>query len=348
MHLRKRVIAGVVASVMVSSLIAFPNLTHASGKINLADEIEQSYRIKTIQKIQRLVDRGNPSSTTTNTQMRSMAMKQNASQITFSNKISFSNTHIYKLQITKGGTVHVTSPSTQSQEIFYVILPTSAIDHPNSAPGNAYADGDSIPAGTYYFMVGTVSNTPVDYSFTVSGVTMSADSALPNLSVTNPTQNMVRLSKTATGINLSGSATGANETFYAIDASDKQNLNGTSFNQTIPLSVGHHDLQIGAKAASGNMVVHEYSVTRPGTIRLAGANRFEVSAKIGQRLINDGVQTDTAIIASGLNFPDTLSASSPAGQEFLPILQVTKDQIPAPIDTFIKNNHIKVARPKSL
>jgi putative cell wall-binding protein len=75
--------------------------------------------------------------------------------------------------------------------------------------------------------------------------------------------------------------------------------------------------------------------------RIDGPNRFAVSAKIGQRVLSsmggDASGIDTAIVASGLVFPDALSASSPSGRYLLPILQVTKDAVPAEIDGFIKN-----------
>jgi putative cell wall-binding protein len=438
--LRKKAFVGVLSTAMVSSMLIFPNLTHASGKINLADEIEQSYRIKTLQKLEHIVDQGNSSSTST-TRMKSMSMaEQTNSQVTFANKISFSDEHLYKIHLTSGGTIHVTAPDTQSADIFYAIIPVNAIDDPTYDPAGAYTDGDSLPAGDYYFVVGSASDTAQDYSFTVSGPAMVANTDLPNLSVTSPDKEDYRLSKTASGITVTGSATGASQTFYVVDMGDRNNFTGTSFNQTVSIPVGYHDLQIGAESSSGNMTIHDYAITHPGTIRLAGANRyevsaniskenypygtdtvivargdlytdalsggplatfygapvllttttslpapiateiqrlhathaiilggtgsvstnvenqlqqmglnterldganrFEVSAKIGQRLVNEA-PTDTAIIASGLNFPDALSASSPAGQAFMPILQVSSNQVPAPIDSFIQNNHIK-------
>jgi putative cell wall-binding protein len=75
--------------------------------------------------------------------------------------------------------------------------------------------------------------------------------------------------------------------------------------------------------------------------RIAGADRFVVSANIASRIKADGFETDTAIIASGLNYPDALSASSPAGQIPLPILEVSTNSIPASIETYIKANGIK-------
>ncbi|WP_124726439.1 cell wall-binding repeat-containing protein [Staphylospora marina] len=81
----------------------------------------------------------------------------------------------------------------------------------------------------------------------------------------------------------------------------------------------------------------------PRIERIDGPNRFAVSAKIADRMIRTmddqyGVVTDTVIVASGLVFPDALSASSPAAVYGLPILQVNKDVVPSEIKTFIQTH----------
>jgi putative cell wall-binding protein len=77
------------------------------------------------------------------------------------------------------------------------------------------------------------------------------------------------------------------------------------------------------------------------TKRIDGADRFAVSANVGQALTDLGFEPQKAIIASGLNFPDALSASSPAGQYFYPILQVSTDKVPASVEAYIKQNGIR-------
>ncbi|MBN3554179.1 cell wall-binding repeat-containing protein [Fictibacillus nanhaiensis] len=69
--------------------------------------------------------------------------------------------------------------------------------------------------------------------------------------------------------------------------------------------------------------------------RIAGKDRFEVSASVAKQLAE---YTDTAIIASGLNFPDALSASSMAGYAGMPILLVRTSTVPDSIQAFIKDN----------
>ncbi|GAM16220.1 cell wall-binding repeat-containing protein [Mesobacillus selenatarsenatis] len=71
--------------------------------------------------------------------------------------------------------------------------------------------------------------------------------------------------------------------------------------------------------------------------RIGGNDRYAVSASIAER-VADQWGEGTAIIASGEAFPDALSASTIAGPSGMPILLVKKDGVPAPIETFIKNN----------
>lgn len=69
--------------------------------------------------------------------------------------------------------------------------------------------------------------------------------------------------------------------------------------------------------------------------RIGGKDRFEVSAGVAKQMAE---YADTAIIASGLNFPDALSASGMAGYAGMPILLVGTSTVPDSIQAFIKNN----------
>ncbi|WP_124728275.1 cell wall-binding repeat-containing protein [Staphylospora marina] len=71
--------------------------------------------------------------------------------------------------------------------------------------------------------------------------------------------------------------------------------------------------------------------------RLDGPNRFAVSAKVAEEVVA-GSHADTAFIASGLVFPDALSASSLAGQNGWPILLTGQDKLPEEVKTFIQTH----------
>lgn len=86
--------------------------------------------------------------------------------------------------------------------------------------------------------------------------------------------------------------------------------------------------------------------------RIGGKDRFVVSADTAKRVAaNSG--SDTAIIASGMVFPDALSASTIAGPTGMPILLVKDKTIPDAIQAFIKNhpnikNYIVVGGPATV
>ncbi|MFC7439736.1 cell wall-binding repeat-containing protein [Laceyella putida] len=426
--MRKKFLTGVLATAVISSLLVQPALTDAAPgkKVNLADEIENSLRIKTQHKLETYLQGGGAS--VSSKTVRSMA---STTQATVANTLKPSAFHSYKMVVTTGGTLNITEPA--SEEYGYVVF--------SEETGEEYFSGDTIPAGTYHLLIFSMSDAAVSYSMSVSGVTMNIDTVLPALNVTSPNKVDYRLAKNTTALTLSGSATGADNTFYAIDDSEDMPFNSTSFNKTITASLGHHGVDLGATTASGNMVVHSYFVTAPGLKRIAGADRYAVSANVSKeafpygadtvviargdlytdalaggplaamnyapmlltttnalpapvsaeikrlqpsraiilggtgsvstgventlksmgmtveriagadrfvvstniasRMKADGFETDTAIIASGLNYPDALSASSPAGQIPLPILEVSKDSIPASVDSYIKANGIK-------
>ncbi len=71
--------------------------------------------------------------------------------------------------------------------------------------------------------------------------------------------------------------------------------------------------------------------------RIGGSDRFAVSAGAAEK-ISDQYGSDTAIIASGLVFPDALSASTIAGPFGMPVLLVRPERIPGAIETYIKNH----------
>lgn len=75
--------------------------------------------------------------------------------------------------------------------------------------------------------------------------------------------------------------------------------------------------------------------------RLAGADRYETSAKISRESFDPGVSV--AYVASGLVFPDALSGAPVAGKNKAPVLLTKADGLPAAISTELKR-----LRPKSV
>ncbi|MCS5713965.1 cell wall-binding repeat-containing protein [Herbiconiux sp. CPCC 205716] len=87
---------------------------------------------------------------------------------------------------------------------------------------------------------------------------------------------------------------------------------------------------VGGTSAIGAEVERQLGTYGPVT-RLAGADRFEVSAAVSKDAFKDGAAIVT--IASGENFPDALSGGAVAGHDGGPLLLVRRDGIPAAIKT---------------
>lgn len=91
----------------------------------------------------------------------------------------------------------------------------------------------------------------------------------------------------------------------------------------------------GTGSVSSNVETQLRNLGIQNIQRIGGKDRFEVSAGVAKQMAD---YSDTAIIASGLNFPDALSASGMAGYAGMPILLVGTSTVPDSIQTFIKNN----------
>lgn len=74
--------------------------------------------------------------------------------------------------------------------------------------------------------------------------------------------------------------------------------------------------------------------------RIAGKNRYETSAALATKLIEVSGNKNTAIIASGENFADALTAGAFASEKSYPILLVQKSSINPSIAKVIKGNKI--------
>ncbi|WP_422123969.1 cell wall-binding repeat-containing protein [Planococcus sp. X10-3] len=94
---------------------------------------------------------------------------------------------------------------------------------------------------------------------------------------------------------------------------------------------------LGGTSAISNTVLNEIKGNLAGlqaTERIGGKDRYETSKKIASRL---GGNSDAAVVVSGLNYPDALSASSFAAVEEMPILLTRPDRIPAYTQEALKN-----------
>lgn len=68
--------------------------------------------------------------------------------------------------------------------------------------------------------------------------------------------------------------------------------------------------------------------------RIAGSDRYETSVKVAEKL----GYASQAVVATGENFPDALSAASIAAMKGYPILLTNTDQLPSVVKKYLKNN----------
>ncbi|MGX5681428.1 cell wall-binding repeat-containing protein [Schumannella luteola] len=85
-----------------------------------------------------------------------------------------------------------------------------------------------------------------------------------------------------------------------------------------------------AAPATGPVIAGAVTPFAPGTIRLAGSDRYATAVKISQRYV---AGVSKVYIATGTNYPDALSAASVAAAEGVPLLLVLPTSIPAVVWT---------------
>jgi putative cell wall-binding protein len=127
----------------------------------------------------------------------------------------------------------------------------------------------------------------------------------------------------------------------------------TGARKTLPRVFGHRDVgvtecpgnlgypQLGTiRAAAGDWAQQYADAGLSGTTRVAGATRYETSAAISRATFAAGVPV--AYVASGVNFPDALSAAAAAGTLDGPVLLTRPDSIPS--ETAAELNRLNPAR----
>jgi putative cell wall-binding protein len=110
----------------------------------------------------------------------------------------------------------------------------------------------------------------------------------------------------------------------------------------IPSVVEKEIERLGAKKAfvlGGSKVISDavaQNLESKGIIvdRIAGQNRYGTSVEIAKRMNN---QSDTAVVAFGNNFPDSLAIAAFAAQKGYPILLTDKDVLPAETKVALKS-----------
>ncbi len=87
----------------------------------------------------------------------------------------------------------------------------------------------------------------------------------------------------------------------------------------------------GTNSVSASVMDEVAAFASQGATRHSGANRFETAAQISAKYFGQGVPV--AYVASGLDFPDALTAGAVAGAQSGPVLLATRDTTPQSIKT---------------
>ena len=82
--------------------------------------------------------------------------------------------------------------------------------------------------------------------------------------------------------------------------------------------------------------VRQASGTAPVT-RIAGADRIDTSVKIAERFFPDA---ERALLATGWNYPDALSASSGGTLAGIPVLLTTGDKLNPRVEAYLKRSTV--------
>ncbi|MFJ8895792.1 cell wall-binding repeat-containing protein [Leifsonia sp. NPDC102414] len=98
---------------------------------------------------------------------------------------------------------------------------------------------------------------------------------------------------------------------------------------------------VGGAAAIGDSVVATLKTVQPNTVRVAGYDRFETSRQLARYAFPAATG---AYFASGVNFPDALSAAAAAAVAAQPMLLVTGSAaVDAPTAAYLAGSKVKTA-----
>lgn len=248
----------------------------------------------------------------------------------YANKVDYYHTHEYNFQ-SAGGKFTITDNNPADIDYIIYTYETEEMVYPD-------ADGAyNLPAGNYSLAVTSFGDAPTDYRFELNGNFASQpDTTLPNLQVTTPAGNEERLAKgTSTTFTVKGST---DAQYLGIESNNNvydQIENPGTFSQNVTIENGLNGLYLYAIESTGNTVYSDHYVTLPGVTRIAGKDRYEVSAGVSKQLNKWYYNTGTIIIARGDMYPDALSGGPLAAIEGAPVLLTSTNSLPAAIQNQI-------------
>jgi putative cell wall-binding protein len=262
-------------------------------------------------------------------QKSSFSALASVTQAVYANKVDYYHTHEYNFD-SAGGNFTVTENN--HPDIDYIIYTYETGEMVYPAADGSY----NLPAGNYSLAVTSFGDGLIDYRYELKGnFSGQPDLTLPNLQVTSPASNEVRLAKgTSTTFAVKGSTDARYLGIESNNTIDEYENPGT-FSKNVTIEKGLNGLYLYAIESSGNTVYSDHYVTLPGISRIAGKDRYEVSAGVSKQLNNWHYNTGTVVIARGDMYPDALSGGPLAAVEGAPVLLTATNSLPAAIQNQI-------------
>ncbi|MDP4086530.1 MAG: cell wall-binding repeat-containing protein [Bacillota bacterium] len=316
MNKTMKLYSSLAAAIMLSTSFLVP-MTHAETYNQKEDQLFREFQLQH-SHLFTMKDVSTPTDTT---------QTQVSTQAIYKQQIEADQIHGYIFKTSGGSfTVKTLDQQTGSGSIAYHIY---NVDSDNMLTPSSTGD-ISLPAGTYDFLVASISDQPITYNYELDGpFSVEPDTTLPSLQVTSPTLNQFRVQKgSSSDVTFTGTSNADQLTLTNGNADINLGTTGT-FNQKMTLKNGMNDLVLTATGPSGNVVTYYYSITLPGVSRFQGNDRYEVSSAVSQELISEGANTSgTIIIAKGDVFSDALSGGPLATVEDAPILLTPTKALP--------------------
>ncbi|SEM81856.1 cell wall-binding repeat-containing protein [Lihuaxuella thermophila] len=327
-------VSGVLSAAVISSMLAFPQFSHAESKMNLEEELLNAKKLKVIRQLEQHYDgQQKQSSKALNTRNTLSAESTAVTEQTYTGTLAENGYHAYAFTVTQAGTVQM-DKGANADQYEALIFNVNALD-PSPEDLQPIGNGESIAPGEYILM--TIGADQVQYNLKLSGFTFEGTNVLPKLTVTSPSQTEVRLAKNAKSLTVSGDSD-SEVTIHTSSQETPVMAPAGPFSKSVPVQLGYNAVDVEAVNTDGNLNGKMYDVMVPGIERIAGANRYEVSANISKKI---PVLSDTVIVARGELFPDALSGGPLASLEAAPVLLTRSNNLEAPIKAEIQRRQPK-------
>ncbi|TLS35582.1 cell wall-binding repeat-containing protein [Pseudalkalibacillus caeni] len=321
-----------VSTLVAAALFASSFATPAGAEdFGIKNSLFEKKKEQVLSVHQQLLEEGQIASAASSSVQATVAQSPT---VTFTNEIDGYNYHEYLFD-TKGGTFTVVPTHSALEEVDYFIYNVTTEEVFEPSEGEKY----DLPAGTYYLTVLGYSEQPVNYQYQLSGpLTFIPDTDLPEINVTKPMQHDHRLPKGSSSKQLVEGTSDGLELFLQVN-NKPDILPGGPFSKQVELHKGDNDLLFITENASSNKTWSFYNMTLPGTSRIGGKDRYEVSANVSKTLASYGYDSGTIFISRGDVFADALAGGPLASLETAPVMLTRTDSLTQEVKNQILAQH---------